>query len=382
MKSVLQLFGGDKVIWVLIVLLTVFSGLAVASSVVSLAYEDGNVAKHILKHSSFLLIGWFIIYVVHLIPYKIYSVFAQLLVVIAVGLLILTLISGEQINEAARWLTVPGTGFSFQTSDFAKLVLIMFVARYLSRNQTDIQSFKKGFLPVFIWILAICGLILPANLSTAGILFLTCLVLLYIGRVRLVYLLGLLGIGLVALTLFIVIAKSSDSQNRTGTWQNRVMAYVQPEEGSDTFQSDKAKIAIANGGVLGKFAGHSTQKHSLPQAYSDFIFAIIIEEYGFLLGALPLSFIYLILLFRAGIIVRKCDRTFPAFLAIGLTLGIVIQAYVNMGVAVGVLPVTGQPLPWISRGGTSILFTSVAFGIILGISRSIEQEEQELEEAE
>jgi len=378
----LQLFGGDKVIWVLIVLLTVFSGLAVASSVVSLAYEDGNVAKHILKHSSFLLIGWFIIYVVHLIPYKIYSVFAQLLVVIAVGLLILTLISGEQINEAARWLTVPGTGFSFQTSDFAKLVLIMFVARYLSRNQTDIQSFKKGFLPVFIWILAICGLILPANLSTAGILFLTCLVLLYIGRVRLVYLLGLLGIGLVALTLFIVIAKSSDSQNRTGTWQNRVMAYVQPEEGSDTFQSDKAKIAIANGGVLGKFAGHSTQKHSLPQAYSDFIFAIIIEEYGFLLGALPLSFIYLILLFRAGIIVRKCDRTFPAFLAIGLTLGIVIQAYVNMGVAVGVLPVTGQPLPWISRGGTSILFTSVAFGIILGISRSIEQEEQELEEAE
>ena len=138
----------------------------------------------------------------------------------------------------------------------------------------------------------------------------------------------------------------------------------------------KAKIAIANGGVLGKFAGHSTQKHSLPQAYSDFIFAIIIEEYGFLLGALPLSFIYLILLFRAGIIVRKCDRTFPAFLAIGLTLGIVIQAYVNMGVAVGLLPVTGQPLPWISRGGTSILFTSVAFGIILGISRNIEQQEE------
>ena len=375
MKNVLQLFGGDKVIWVLIVALTIFSGLAVASSVVSLAYEDGNVAIHIIRHSSFLLIGWFIIYVVHLIPYKIYSIFAQLLVVIAAGLLILTLISGTEINQASRWLTVPGTGFSFQTSDFAKLVLIIFVARYLSRNQTDILSLKKGFLPILFWITLICLLILPANFSTAGILFVTCLVLLFIGRVKIGYLLGLIFLGVAALALFIVVAKNSPNHNRTGTWENRVMTFVQPEDG-DTFQSDKAKIAIANGGVLGKFAGHSTQKHSLPQAYSDFIFAIIIEEYGFLLGALPLSFIYLILLFRAGIIVRKCDRTFPAFLAIGLTLGIVIQAYVNMGVAVGLLPVTGQPLPWISRGGTSILFTSVAFGIILGISRNIEQQEE------
>jgi len=151
---------------------------------------------------------------------------------------------------------------------------------------------------------------------------------------------------------------------------------VNPDEG-DTFQSDRAKIAIANGGLFGKFAGHSTQKHSLPQAYSDFIFAIIIEEYGFLFGALPLVFIYLTLLFRAGVIVRKCDRTFPAFLAIGLTIGLVLQALVNMGVAVGLLPVTGQPLPWISKGGTSILFTSMVFGIILGISRSLEEKKEE-----
>ncbi len=351
-----------------------------ASSVVSLAYEDGNVAIHIIRHSSFLLIGWFIIYVSHLIPVKIYSVFAQLFVLIAAGLLLVTLLSDKQINEASRWLTVPGTGFSFQTSDFAKLALIIFVARYLSRNQTEIESFRKGFLPVLIWIFLICGLILPANLSTAAILFLTCLVLLFIGRVRIIYLFGLIFIGLAALTIFIVVAKNSPNQDRTGTWQNRVMTYVQPDQG-DTFQSDKAKIAIANGGVLGKFAGHSTQRHSLPQAYSDFIFAIIIEEYGLVLGAIPLAFIYLMLLFRAGVIVRKCDRTFPAFLAIGLTLGIVIQAYINMGVAVGLLPVTGQPLPWISRGGTSILFTSLAFGIILSISRSLEQKE-EIEEAE
>lgn len=376
MKNVLQLFGGDRVIWILIVILTIYSGLAVASSVVSLAHQNGNVAVHILRHSSFLLIGWFIIYVVHLIPFRWYAVFAQLMVMIAAGLLVATLIVGVQINEAARWLTVPGTGVSFQTSDFAKLALIIFVARYLSRNQSDIKNFKKGFLPVLIWIMLICGLVLPANLSTAGILFLTCIVLLYIGRVKVIYLLGLLAVGISFVLIFFVIAQNSPDQNRTGTWQNRVMSYVHPGEG-DNFQSDKAKIAIANGSIFGKFAGHSIQRHSLPQAYSDFIFAIIIEEYGFLFGALPLSFIYLIFLYRAGIIVRKCDRTFPAFLAIGLTLGIVIQAFINMSVATGLFPVTGQPLPWISRGGTSILFTSMAFGIILGISRSVEEKNDE-----
>lgn len=372
MKNVLQLFGGDKVLWFLMVILTIYSGLAVASSVVSLAYGDGNVAIHIIRHSSFLLIGWFIMYIVHLIPYKWYSVFAQLIVVIAAGLLAVTLVAGEQVNQASRWLTVPGTDVSFQTSDFAKLALIVFVARYLSRNQSEIHSFKKGFLPVLIWIILICGLILPANFSTAAILFLTCAVLLYIGRVRVAYLFGLLGVGITFVLIFFMLAKFSPEHDRTGTWQNRVMSFVDPGEG-DTFQTDKAKIAIANGGILGKFAGHSTQRHSLPQAYSDFIFAIIIEEYGFLFGALPLAFIYLIFLYRAGVIVRKCDRTFPAFLAIGLTLGIVIQAFVNMGVAVGLFPVTGQPLPWISRGGTSILFTSLAFGILLGISRSLEK---------
>ncbi len=376
MKNVLQLFGGDRVIWFLIVILTMYSGLAVASSVVSLAYQDGNVAIHILRHSSFLLVGWFIIYVVHLIPFKWYAVFAQLFVVIAAGLLAVTLFTGEQVNQAARWLTVPGIDVSFQTSDFAKLALIVFVARYLSRNQVNILSFKKGFLPVLLWIMLICILILPANFSTAAILFLTSIVLLFIGRVRVTYLLGLLAVGIAVVLIFFYIARNSGEQNRTGTWQNRVISYVNPGEG-DTFQTDKAKIAIANGGIFGKFAGHSTQKHSLPQAYSDFIFAIIIEEYGFLFGALPLTFIYLIFLYRAGIIVRKCDRTFPAFLAIGLTLGIVIQAFINMGVATGLFPVTGQPLPWISRGGTSILFTSLAFGILLGISRSVEKKADE-----
>lgn len=376
MKSILKHFGGDKVIWVLLVILTVYSGLAASSSVVSLANNSGDpVAVQIIRHSAFLLGGWIIIYIAHLIPYKFYSIFALLLVVAAVLLLMLTLIKGQMVNQAHRWLDL-GFGLSFQTSDFAKLALIIFVARYLSRNQAHIEDLKKGFLPVLAWIVIVCGLILPANLSTAVILFASCVILLFIGRVRTVYIGGLLGSGLVLVLVFFLIAKSLPDSGRAVTWEKRIESFFNGEEG-DSFQSDLAKTAIANGGMFGKFAGHSTQKHSLPQAYSDFIFAIIIEEYGFLFGAVPLLFIYLTLLFRAGVIVKKCDRTFPAFLAIGLTIGLVLQAMVNMGVAVGLLPVTGQPLPWISRGGTSILFTALAFGIILGISRTLETPKEE-----
>ena len=376
MKSILKLFGGDKVIWILIVILTVYSVLAVSSSIVSLA-DAGNrsIAMHIIRHSTFLLVGWCIIYVTHLIPYKYYSILAQLLVLVAVFLLGFTLFKGKVLNQASRWLDI-GYGLTFQTSDFAKIAIIIFVSRYLSRNQSDIHNFKKGFLPVLFWIILVCGLIFPANLSTAGILFMVCVILLFIGRVRVLYLAGLLAAGLVMGLIVFQIAKNSVEKGRAPTWADRIENYRNPGQG-DTFQSDRAKIAIANGGLLGRFTGHSTQKHSLPQAYSDFIFAIIIEEYGFLFGALPLLFIYLILLFRAGVIVKKCDRTFPAFLAIGLTIGLVSQALVNMGVAVGLLPVTGQPLPWISRGGTSILFTSLAFGIILGVSRSLEEKNEE-----
>jgi len=323
--------------------------------------------------------GWFIIYVTHLIPYKYYSIFAQLLVLAAVFLLAYTLIRGKVLNQAPRWIET-GLGFTFQTSDFAKVALIIFVARYLSRNQDNILNLRKGFLPVLVWITLVCGLILPANLSTAVILFAACIILMFIGRVRLLYIGGLLGVGLIMGLMVFLIAKNSAENGRSTTWSNRIESFINPGEG-DTFQSDRAKIAIANGGLFGKFAGHSTQKHSLPQAYSDFIFAIIIEEYGFLFGAIPLLFIYLTLLFRAAVIVKKCDRTFPAFLAIGLTIGLVLQALVNMGVAVGLLPVTGQPLPWISRGGTSILFTSLVFGIILGISRSLEEKNEQTENA-
>lgn len=370
------MFKGDRVIWVLLVLLTIYSGVAVASSVASLAYRDGgDVTIHIIRHIAFLLVGWAIIYVIHLIPYRWYSITATLLLIGAIVLLIYTLAKGMVLNDAARWVKIPGTGVTFQTSDFAKIALIIFVARFLSRNQTEIEDFKKGFLPVLIVIGVVCGLILPENFSTAFILFTTCLVLLYIGRVKVKYLLGLVGAGVVLLAAFILIGRISGASTRAETWQNRIEHFVSSDDsGEEHFQTTKAKIAIANGGMFGRFAGHSTQRRSLPQAYSDFIFAIVIEEYGFVFGALPLVFIYLILLYRAGVIVRKCDRTFPAFLTIGLMIGLVIQAMVNMGVSAGLLPVTGQPLPWVSRGGTSILFTALALGIILGISRSLEEE--------
>jgi cell division protein FtsW len=370
------MFKGDRVIWVLLVLLTIYSGVAVASSVASLAYRDGgDVTIHIIRHIAFLLVGWAIIYVIHLIPYRWYSITATLLLIGAIVLLIYTLAKGMVLNDAARWVKIPGTSVTFQTSDFAKIALIIFVARFLSRNQTEIEDFKKGFLPVLVVIGAVCGLILPENFSTAFILFTTCLVLLYIGRVKVKYLLGLVGAGVVLLGAFLLIGRLTGASTRAETWQNRIEHFVSKDDsGEEHFQSTKAKIAIANGGMFGKFAGHSTQRRSLPQAYSDFIFAIVIEEYGFVFGALPLVFIYLILLYRAGVIVRKCDRTFPAFLTIGLMIGLVIQAMVNMGVSAGLLPVTGQPLPWVSRGGTSILFTALALGIILGISRSLEEE--------
>lgn len=373
MKKVLSLFGGDKVIWILIVILTVYSVLAVSSSVAALSYQEGNsVATHIFKHSLFLMVGWGIIYIVHLVPYRYYNILAQLLVFIAVALLIYTLKYSDDINDSARRINIGP--FKLQTSDFAKMALVIFVARYLSRHQMNIDDFWRSFVPVIFWIILICGLIQSENLSTAVILFGVCITLLFIGRIKIKYIAILMGVGLVLGFAYFMIFKSSEDSKRTITWENRIERFVKPVPGENE-QADLSKAAISSGGLFGKFAGHSTQKHKLPQAFSDYIFAIIIEEYGFLFGGLPLVLIYMALLFRVGIIVKKCDRTFPSFLTIGLTLGIVAQAMVHMGVAVGLLPVTGQTLPWISRGGSSIMFTAVAFGIILGISRSLEESE-------
>ncbi len=373
---------GDKVIWAVIIFLSIFSLLAVYSSTGTLAYrfQGGNTAYYIIKHFSILMLGLFLIYVVHLIPYRLYSKLSQLFLVVSTGLLLLTLFTGTSINEATRWLTLPGLGITLQTSDLAKVSLIMYLARLLSMKQHTIKELKHSFVVILVPVLVVCGLIMPANLSTAIMLFLTCIVLMFIGRVRSRYLFSLIGISVLLAGIFVSVALYTHTEGRIGTWKSRVVSYVGSDE-ADNYQVEQSKIAIATGGLLGKGPGKSTQRNFLPYPYSDFIYSIIIEEYGLAGGAVVLFF-YLWLLYRAGVIVRKSERTFPAFLAIGLTLLIVFQAIVNMAVAVSLLPVTGQPLPLVSMGGSSLLFTSFAFGIILSISHGVNKKEELIKNTE
>jgi cell division protein FtsW len=371
-------FHGDGVIWGILIILSLLSLLAVYSSTFTLAYQyrSGHVGYYLVKHIVFLLFGFAIVYITHLIPYSYYSRISQLLLLVSIPLLLLTLLFGRNINEASRWLELPGTGVSFQTSDLAKLALIMYIARVLSLKQDKVRSFREAFQPVIIPVLLICGLILPANLSTAVLLFVVSVILMFVGRIRFIYL-ALLMISVAAiLTLTIVIAVNSDWEGRWGTWKNRVVHHVEQDSESN-YQAEQSKIAIATSGIIGKGPGNSMQRNFLPQPYSDFIYAIIIEEYG-LLGGVFVLMVYLILLYRAGLMVRGSTRTFSAFLAFGLALMLVLQAMINMSVAVGILPVTGQPLPMVSMGGTSILFTAAALGIILSVSYGIEKHKQEV----
>ncbi|MCK4663691.1 MAG: FtsW/RodA/SpoVE family cell cycle protein [Bacteroidales bacterium] len=373
-KTVSKYFKGDAVIWSVMVMLCIFSMLAVYSATGSLAYKSqgGNTTYYLFRHSFFLIVGLGITFVTHLIPYRYYAGLATLFLYISIPLLVLTLILGTNINQASRWLTLPGIGQTFQTSDLAKLALIMYIAKYLSKKQDLIKDFNSGFLPIMIPVIIICSLIIKADFSTAAILFATSLVLLFIGRASLKHIFGFIGIGIVCVAIFIAIALNSENTGRIGTWKSRIENYV--DGGSEgNYQVEQSKIAIVTGGFFGKGPGNSTQRNFLPQAYSDFIYSIIVEEYGIIFGGLPIIFLYLFLLFRAGIIVKKSERTFPAFLAVGLTFSLVFQAFVNIGVAVNIFPVTGQTLPMVSMGGTSVLFTSVAFGIILSVSRSTQK---------
>jgi len=375
-------FKGDRVIWGVIFALSMFSLLAVYSSTGTLAYkyQGGNTAYYIIKHFVLLMVGLGIIYITHLIPYKFYSRLSQLFLYLAIFLLAITLIMGTSLNQATRWLTLPGLGLTIQTSDFAKLALIMYIARILSLRQHKIDDFNGIVVSLIIPVVAVCGLIMPANLSTAVILFVTSFILMFIGRVKMRYLMLVAGIGVFIITLLIASIVFTGSQGRIGTWQNRIESFVSGDS-EDNYQVEQSKIAIATGGFFGKGPGNSTQRNFLPHPYSDFIYAIIIEEYGFL-GGVIILILYLFLLYRAGVIVRKSNRTFAAFLAIGLTISLTFQAIINMGVAVHLFPVTGQTLPLVSMGGSSILFTGVAFGIILSVSRGVEKSLELVSESE
>ena len=384
MKFFKQYFKGDPNIWAIIVGLSVFSLLAVYSSTGTLAYRwtGGDTAFYIIRHSGFLAVGLMVAFVLHMIPYKYYARISQWLIVIAIPLLLFTLLFGADVNDARRWF------LGFQTSDLAKMALIMFLAQRLASRQEEIRDFKKTLLPMFIIIGLVCVLILPSNFSTAAMLFAVCVILLFVGRTSVRQLSGLCAITLVVCVTVVAslyglqkVGAEKVVPKRFETWVNRIDRHFGDNtENNDVlgknFQAIQAKIAVGTGGFFwGKGPGNSVQRNFLPHPYSDFIFAIIIEEYG-VLGGMAVLFLYLNLLYRTILIVRKCDKTFPAFLVTGLALSVVFQALVNMSVAVGLLPVTGQPLPLISMGGTSMLFTGAAFGIILSVSREVRKQEE------
>lgn len=384
LKWIRENIKGDHLIWFVVALLSVWGVLAIYSSTCSLAYREqgGNTEYYLIKHVGILLMGLFLMWLTHMVDFQYYSRPAKYLVYLAILLLIYTLIFGNDLNHAKRSITIPGIGLSFQSSDFAKVALVMYIAQFLSKRQESVDNFKKTFLPVLIVIVVVCALIGVADLSTAAVLFLTSILLLFIGRIPAKHLLALLGSGVIVIGILVfAIWKSETDIGRVTTWKNRIESYVSfvgGDETAESYQNQQANIAIANGGLTGKGPGKSEQRNFLPLAFSDFIYAIILEEYG-LLGGLFVMILYLTLLWRAVVIVVHSPKAFGALLAIGLSFTLVIQAFMNMGVAVHLLPNTGLPLPFISMGGTSLLFTSIAMGIILSVSRFSNQSDKEHE---
>ncbi|HLA57262.1 MAG TPA: putative peptidoglycan glycosyltransferase FtsW [Puia sp.] len=390
---------GDKVIWAVVVLLALMSLLAVYSSTGLLAYKmyKGNTEIYLFKQFAFIIAGVMIIYFAHMVNYVIYARVAKILFLISIPLLFYTLFFGVKLNEGSRWIRLPIVNMTFQTSDLAKLALIMYISRLLSRKQDQIKDFKNGFLPVILPVAVVCLLIAPANLSTALLIGATCMMLMFIGRVSGKHLLLTMGIVMIPVLILIMAAvvrhKSSDTPLvkskkteshsglfvRVDTWINRVENFIygaKTDKMDDNYQVNQAKIAVANGGWIGLGPGNSRQRNFLPHPYSDFIYAIIIEEYGLIGGAI-IMFIYLVFLFRSIRIFKKCPFAFGAFLALGLSFTLMIQAIANMAVNVNLFPVTGVTLPLISMGGSSFLFTCLAIGIILSVARNAERIEGE-----
>jgi len=360
---------GDRWIWLIVILLSVISLLAVYSAIGTLAYKRGVGAESILmKHFAMIVGGIALMYISHKLDYRYYRGISKLLMIITLPLLVYTLVFGSHVNDASRWIAIPGTGLSFQTSDLAKLALITYLARTLSLKQENIKDVKQSFIPIMGAVCLVFILIALANLSTALMLFGVSILLLIIGRI------SIKQISLTCLAGGVLLAGVMLLGPRHKTYVSRIHAFMHPEVANPdkSFQSDHAKIAIATGGILGKGVGKSDEINYLPEAYSDEIYAIIVEEYG-MVGGLLLIGIYLFLLYRCIKIVTKAPKAFGALLAAGLSFSLTIQAFANMAVAVGLGPVTGIPLPLVSMGGTSILFTSVAFGIILSVSRDIEE---------
>ncbi len=361
---------GDRTIWMIIAVLSMFSILAVYSATGSLAWsKGGNTTYYLITHLVRMGFGMLLIYFCHLMHYRRYQQFAPYLLMATVPLLFLTLLIGANINSASRWLTLPGLDITFQTSDLAKIALITYVAKMLTAKQDYIKSWKEAFMPIIIPVLVICGLIAPANLSTAVVLFFTCIVLMFIGRVNWKYIMLLGLLGLVVFAGLIVLWKFFPNAVRVDTWISRISDFMNADDGG--YQVREAKIAIARGGWFGVGPGNSIARNFLPYAYADFIYAIICEEYGLVGGGIVLG-LYLLLFFRTVVLATKSPKAFGTFLALGLSLSLTVQALANIAVAVNLVPVTGLTLPLISMGGTSMVFTSISLGMILSVSKFIE----------
>jgi len=367
---------GDRVIWMIVCVLAIFSILAVYSSTTTLAYRlaGGNTEAYMIKHTIYVFMGLFLAYVCYLTPYVQYSRISPYLMLIAIPLLVYTLGFTEGHNEARRWIPVPFVGLTFQTSDFAKLALVIYVARAISSKQEYIEDFNDAFMPIIIPILIVCGLIAPADLSTAAILFFTCLLMMFMGRVSLKYILLLMFLGVVLFSFLVTIGNLFPESNiiRIDTWIARLHDFMY-NKGDNNIQVDQAKIAIANGEWFGLGPGNSVQRNYLPAPFSDYIYAIICEEYGLIFGGFIILALYVILFYRCVKIVTKSPKAFGAMLALGLGLLLSLQGLTNIAVNVNMLPVTGLPLPMVSRGGTSAIFSGIAFGMILSVSRYIEK---------
>jgi len=368
---------GDKYIWIVVFVLSVFSILAVYSSTETLAYKSagGNTEYYLIKHTTILLFGVFLMYLSHLIPYKYYSRISQILLWLSIPALLYTMFLAPEVNDASRWITLPIINLTFQTSDLARFAIIMYTARILAKKQDHVDSFKGAYLPVILPVAIICALIFPENLSTASVLFFTCIVLMFIGRLNFKYIALTIGSGVVLIGLVVALSYAFPNTGRLGTWNTRIETFIHGGDEDGDYQAQQAAIAVALGGPLGVGPGNSVQKDYLPYAYADFIYATIIEEYG-MAGGLIILFLYLVLLYRCIQVVKKAPTSFGAFLAVGLGLCLTIQAIVNMCVAVHLLPTTGLTLPLVSMGGTSLWFTSLSIGIILSVSREIEVQEQ------
>lgn len=365
---------GDKAIWAVVALLALFSFLPVYSASSNLVYVVGNgtTGGHLVKHALLLFLGFAIIYGVHKIPAHFFKGLSLIAMPIILVLLIFTIAQGTTIEgaNASRWIRIPLVGFTFQTSNLAAVVLMIYVARYLTKIKDDAITFKESILPLWVPVFLVIILILPANFSTAAIIFSMVLLLCFLGGYPFKYIMGIIGTGIVCLTMFILTAKAAPDlfPNRVDTWINRIENFSNPEDTEADYQIERAKIAIVSGGIVGKGAGKSVQKNFLPQSSSDFIYAIIVEEYG-LVGGFVLMFFYLLLLFRIVVVANGSQTIFGKLLVLGVGLPIVFQALINMAVAVELFPVTGQTLPLISSGGTSSWMTCLAIGIILSVSR-------------